>query len=350
MGIEASPQVRPDEPRPSAGRRAAAAAGLLAAAGALALVVAGLVNSPLRLGLALIALCVALMAAWTALVNHGARRVLAGVVAVVALVGLVALFDLRSIVRISLVVGLVLVSAAAARVALAHDLAPAASDSRKVGPAQSGVLLMNPWSGGGKVERFDLEAQARRRGVTPVVLRRGDDLRALAEQAVDAGADVIGLTMRPPACRAAACTEAEPPAYGGPASQRDLPQRDHLQAQCTAPGQQLVHLRRVGQHPPDRRLGAGPDDPPVAERATGSLRQVPGHPQFDTSSGGRACTCRRNRIRGCEAHDRHRHGLGHGPQSRRWRSGRLARAARPVGFSRRTRAGGLAAGFVTSRP
>jgi hypothetical protein len=70
-------------------------------------------------GLALIALCVALMAAWTALVNHGARRVLAGVLAVVALVGLVALFDLRSIVivRISPVVGLVPVSAAAARVA-----------------------------------------------------------------------------------------------------------------------------------------------------------------------------------------------------------------------------------------
>ena len=110
-----------------------------------------------------------------------------------ALVGLVALFDLRSIVRISLVVGLVLVSAAAARFALAHDLAPAGFDSREVGPAQRGVLLMNPWSGGGKVKRFDLEAEARRRGVTPIVLQRGDDLLTLAEQAVDAGADVIGM-------------------------------------------------------------------------------------------------------------------------------------------------------------
>ena len=66
MGIEASPPVRSDEPRPSMGPPAAAAAGLLAAATALALVVVGLLNSPLRLGLALIALCVALMAAWTA--------------------------------------------------------------------------------------------------------------------------------------------------------------------------------------------------------------------------------------------------------------------------------------------
>jgi diacylglycerol kinase family enzyme len=133
------------------------------------------------------------MAAWTALVHHGTRRVLAGVVAVVALVGLVALLDLRSIVRIIVVIGLVLVSAAAARVALAHDLAAATFDGRKVGPARSGVLLMNPWSGGGKVDRFGLEAEARRRGVTPVVLRRGDDLRALAEQAVDTGAEVIGM-------------------------------------------------------------------------------------------------------------------------------------------------------------
>ena len=133
-GIEALLPVRSDEPRPSAGRRAAAAAGLLAAAGALALLVAELVNSPLRVGLALIALCAALMAAWTALVNHGARRVLAGVLAVVALVGLVALFDLRSIVRISLVVGLVLVSAAAARVALARDLAPPGSAAARPAP------------------------------------------------------------------------------------------------------------------------------------------------------------------------------------------------------------------------
>jgi hypothetical protein len=156
-------------------------------------VTAGLLNHPLRLPLALIALCIALMAAWTALVHHGTRRVLAGVVAVVALVGLVALLDLRSIVRIIVVIGLVLVSAAAARVALAHDLAAATFDGRKAGPARSGVLLMNPWSGGGKVDRFDLEAEARRRGVTPVVLRRGDDLRTLAEQAVDTGADVIGM-------------------------------------------------------------------------------------------------------------------------------------------------------------
>src|SRR5829696_8638088 len=84
-------------------------------------------------------------------------------------------------------------SMATARVALGHDLAEAPADLRRVGRARHGVLVMNPRSGGGKAERFHLEAEARRRGITPVVLHPGDDLRALAERAVDEGADVLGM-------------------------------------------------------------------------------------------------------------------------------------------------------------
>jgi len=52
---------------------------------------------------------------------------------------------------------------------------------------------MNPKSGDGKVGRFNLVAEARRRGIEPVVLAPGDDLLQLAEQAVADGADVIGM-------------------------------------------------------------------------------------------------------------------------------------------------------------
>jgi diacylglycerol kinase family enzyme len=55
------------------------------------------------------------------------------------------------------------------------------------------VLLMNPRSGGSKVERFHLVEEAERRGIEPIVLAPGDDLRRLAEQAVARGADVIGM-------------------------------------------------------------------------------------------------------------------------------------------------------------
>ena len=93
-----------------------------------------------------------------------------------ALVALVVLLVLGSPVRLALLVGLVLISTAAARVALGHDLAHGRAEVQSVGPAHRGVLIMNRRSGGGKVEKFDLEAEARRRGITPIVLQRGDDL------------------------------------------------------------------------------------------------------------------------------------------------------------------------------
>ncbi len=58
---------------------------------------------------------------------------------------------------------------------------------------RSPVLIMNPWSGGGKVKRFDLVEESRRRGIEPVLLDRGLDLRELALDAVKRGADVLGM-------------------------------------------------------------------------------------------------------------------------------------------------------------
>jgi diacylglycerol kinase family enzyme len=63
----------------------------------------------------------------------------------------------------------------------------------EVPPAARGVLIMNPWSGGGKVERFGLVEECRRRGIEPIVLQRGDDLLELARSAIERGADVIGM-------------------------------------------------------------------------------------------------------------------------------------------------------------
>ena len=62
-----------------------------------------------------------------------------------------------------------------------------------VAPARHPVLLVNPVSGGGKAERFDLVQQCRARGIEAVVLRPGDDLAGLVADAVARGADVIGM-------------------------------------------------------------------------------------------------------------------------------------------------------------
>jgi diacylglycerol kinase family enzyme len=65
--------------------------------------------------------------------------------------------------------------------------------ARRVGRARRGVLFLNPRSGGGKAERFALVDKAAELGIATVVLQPGDDLRALAEDAVARGADVLGV-------------------------------------------------------------------------------------------------------------------------------------------------------------
>ena len=55
------------------------------------------------------------------------------------------------------------------------------------------VLFVNPKAGGGKSERFDLVAECRTRGIVPVVMAPGDDVRTLALTEVSAGIEVIGM-------------------------------------------------------------------------------------------------------------------------------------------------------------
>ncbi|HEX5119792.1 MAG TPA: diacylglycerol kinase family protein [Pseudonocardiaceae bacterium] len=178
--------------RPSWERRLAAVGALVALAGALAVGIAVLISDPLELVAAVLLIGLAAVAAWAALVRRGARRWLYGTIAVLAVVGAVLLPDLRTYWAILLVIVLCALSALAVRVALGHDLAHRPS-SAAVGPARRGTLLMNPRSGGGKVAKFELDQKARELGVTPVLLEPGDDLRALAEQAVADGADVLGM-------------------------------------------------------------------------------------------------------------------------------------------------------------
>jgi diacylglycerol kinase family enzyme len=177
---------------PDLRRRAAAALALAALLAALVVVIVHVLQNPGRVLLALALVVIAVVAGWTALVNRGGRRIAAAAAGVLALAGIVVLL-IGSVAELAVLIGLVILSTVSARVALGRDLAPVRKGARSVGPARHGVLLMNPWSGGGKVEQFALEDEAMRRGIRPVVLHHGDDLRSLAEQAVADGADVIGM-------------------------------------------------------------------------------------------------------------------------------------------------------------
>jgi diacylglycerol kinase family enzyme len=60
-------------------------------------------------------------------------------------------------------------------------------------PPQRPVLFMNPRSGGGKAARADLATLARDRGIDVIVLRPDDNFVALVGEAVDGGADALGV-------------------------------------------------------------------------------------------------------------------------------------------------------------
>ena len=180
------------------GRRVTAVVALLAPLALLVVVVVALVRRPLDLVLAVACVGIGVGAAAYAITRTGIRRTLAAVLAVLALAAAVVLVlaVAGGLLVLGLVVALILVGAAATRYALGRDIKSLKSSptpGTAVGPAARPVLLMNPKSGDGKVGRFNLVAEARRRGIEPVVLAPGDDLLALAEQAVADGAEVIGM-------------------------------------------------------------------------------------------------------------------------------------------------------------
>jgi diacylglycerol kinase family enzyme len=55
------------------------------------------------------------------------------------------------------------------------------------------VLFYNPKSGGGKATRFHLADEARKRGIEPVELKLGEDLRDLVQRAIAGGADALAM-------------------------------------------------------------------------------------------------------------------------------------------------------------
>jgi diacylglycerol kinase family enzyme len=135
---------------------------------------------------------VAVIAAWYILSRRGvARAVASGVAALALLVFVVVVVASESLIVLAVGLGLAALSIGAANYALS-PAAVASALERAPGPHHP-VLLMNPRSGGGKAERFRLADLCRQRNIEPIVVRPGDDLRQLAEDAVARGADVLGM-------------------------------------------------------------------------------------------------------------------------------------------------------------
>ena len=178
-------------------RRVSAIVAILVVVAVLAIVVMVLARHLLWLVAAIACLAVAISAAAYAITRTGARRLVATAVAVLALAApLVLVVAYGQLLQLLFLIVLLAIAGAATRYALGRDIKSLKSGPTPgvaVGPATRPVLLMNPKSGGGKVEQFHLVEEARRRGIEPVVLAPGDDLLQLAERAVARGADVVGM-------------------------------------------------------------------------------------------------------------------------------------------------------------
>jgi diacylglycerol kinase family enzyme len=185
--------------RPSSSRRIAAVAALLAPVAMSAVAAVALAG---ELAIAVLAVALVLVtnaATWFALTERGARRLGGAAIAGLAAAGLIVVLATHWQGLLVLVALLLLLGSfgLSARYALGRAgeaaLSTAASAFVSVGAASSSALIINLKSCGGKAERFDLAAQARRRGIEPIVLEPGDDLLELAESAVRRGAQVIGM-------------------------------------------------------------------------------------------------------------------------------------------------------------
>ena len=64
---------------------------------------------------------------------------------------------------------------------------------RSLDPPQRPVLFVNPRSGGGKAARAAVAERARERGIETVIFTPGQNLEALAREAVANGADALGV-------------------------------------------------------------------------------------------------------------------------------------------------------------
>jgi diacylglycerol kinase family enzyme len=182
-------------PRKDRGVQLAAVAALVAAVGIVWLALSMVANDPVGLVFAFASVFMVVYAGWFLLIRRGLIRL---IVLPPALLALVALFTYgydQKYQLLVLVIALV-VFGFAARYAVRNQPESERKIHRHARPAQParmGVLIINPRSGGGKAERFNLIEEARRRSIEPVLLGPGDDLCDLAKMAVTRGADVIGM-------------------------------------------------------------------------------------------------------------------------------------------------------------
>jgi diacylglycerol kinase family enzyme len=169
---------------------------LLAVAIAVVVVMAGL-NSLSMLVLGVVGVAVSLAAAYVFLSRRGVLRWVAFAVFVLAPVAVIVVYGVLGLLTEALILAAGwLLASMTARLALAGDMPDWRMPERPAQPAaRHPYLIMNPKSGGGKVEKFDLVRKAEDLGAEVFLIGGPEpvDVAEVAREAVAHGADLLGV-------------------------------------------------------------------------------------------------------------------------------------------------------------
>ncbi|MFG3506820.1 diacylglycerol/lipid kinase family protein [Streptomyces sp. NPDC047821] len=134
---------------------------------------------------------------WWALTRRGTARVAAAALAVAAPVAVITMFAAANLLWVVMVsLALWVIAVWTGRYALrSTGLRPVRVKEHRTPPPRRPFLVMNPHSGGAKVERFALKEKAERLGAQVVLLdpEKPRDVTELARRAVADGADLLGV-------------------------------------------------------------------------------------------------------------------------------------------------------------
>ena len=149
------------------------------------------------LAVGLVGAAVSLAAAFFFLSRRGVWRWLSLAVFVLTPIAVIAVFALRNLLWVAVVAAAIwLLASMTARLALARDHTDWRMPERPAEPpARHPYLIMNPKSGGGKVEKFDLKRKAEELGAEVFLIGGSEpvDVAKVAREAVAQGADLLGV-------------------------------------------------------------------------------------------------------------------------------------------------------------
>ncbi|MER7795622.1 diacylglycerol kinase family protein [Streptomyces sp. NPDC097640] len=145
----------------------------------------------------LVGMAVTAAAVWWVLTRRGAVRIAAAVLAVAAPATVIGFYDARNLLWVVMVsLGLWAVAVWSGRAAIrSTGFGAIPVTEHQTHAPERPFLIMNPRSGGGKVARFGLKEKAEGLGARVVLLDpdHPTDVAALAREAADAGADLLGV-------------------------------------------------------------------------------------------------------------------------------------------------------------